>query len=99
MVSTVHVDFGLKDALVRPKLEVFQGERLIATNTGGWAASSEEAAALGAAFDRAGAFRFLDTTSRDAAILLTLEPGAYTVKLSSADKAPGATMLEVYNLR
>ena len=91
-------DFGLKDALVRPKLEVYQGERLIATNAG-WATSAEQATTLGDAFDRAGAFRFLDATSRDAAVLLTLEPGAYTVKVSSADKTAGAIMLEVYDLR
>ena len=91
-------DFGLNDALLRPKLEVYQGGRLIATNIG-WAPSAEAAATLGDAFDRAGAFQFRDASSRDAALLLNLEPGAYTVKVSSADKTPGSTMLEVYDLR
>jgi hypothetical protein len=50
------------------------------------------------AFDRAGAFRLIDEGSLDAALLLTLAPGAYTVQVTSGDGVPGATLLEVYEL-
>jgi hypothetical protein len=50
------------------------------------------------AFDRAGAFRLLDETSRDAALVLSMAPGPYTVQVKSGDGATGATLLEVYDL-
>ena len=49
-------------------------------------------------FDRAGAFRLLDENSRDAALVLTLTPGAYTMRVKSMDSNPGVTLLEVYDV-
>ena len=90
--------FGLTDALARPRLSVRQGDTLVGSNEG-WVAAERSAADLTAAFDRAGAFRLLDETSRDAALLLTLSPGAYTVQVKSADAgATGSVLLEVYDL-
>ena len=53
---------------------------------------------LNTAFDRTGAFRLLDPASRDAAVLLTLQPGAYTIQVKSGTATPGATLLEVYDV-
>jgi hypothetical protein len=102
--------FGVADALARPRLTVYQGDRVVATNEG-WGAGGTSATTLSAgpviatsvsaltsAFDRAGAFRFTDSTSRDSAVLLTLAPGAYTVQVTSGDAQPGAALLEVYDL-
>jgi hypothetical protein len=50
------------------------------------------------AFDRAGAFRLLDEDSRDAALVLSLAPAAYTVQVKSGDGTAGAVLLEVYDL-
>jgi phosphodiesterase/alkaline phosphatase D-like protein len=90
--------FGVGDALAQPVLSVHQAGRPIASNTGWAGATAAATEATLDAFDRAGAFRLADQNSRDAALVLSLAPGAYTVQVKSADGAPGATLLEVYDL-
>jgi alkaline phosphatase D len=90
--------FGVRDALAAPVLSVFQGERLIASNSA-WATTAAGPAPLVSAFDRAGAFRLLDETSRDSALVLSLSPGPYTVQVKSGDGATGSTLLEVYEVQ
>jgi hypothetical protein len=90
--------FGIRDALARPVLSVFQGERLVGSNMGWSGSNSASMEAMNDAFDRAGAFRLVDATSRDACMVLSLAPGSYTVQVKSEDSAPGATLLEVYDL-
>lgn len=90
--------FGVNDALRSPILSVHQSERLVATNSA-WAGPARAAAQdLMDAFDRAGAFRFVDDASSDAALVVSLTPGAYTVQAKSGDGAAGAVLLEVYDL-
>lgn len=89
--------FGLTDALARPQLSLFRGDALLETNTG-WNTGGDALVHLTSAFDRAGAFRLLDEASRDAAIVTTLPPGAYTAQVKSADGAAGSVLLEVYDL-
>ena len=90
--------FGVKDTLARPVLTVFQGDRLLATNSA-WAGSTRTATeAMLDSFDRAGAFRLVDETSHDASLVLSLPPGSYTVQVTSEDSGSGATLLEVYDL-
>ena len=89
--------FGVGDALTNPRLTVYQSNRALVTNDA-WAPTTEAASLLTAAFDRAGAFRFISTASRDAAVLLTLAPGVYTVHMSSANGAPGSALVEVYDV-
>ena len=81
----------------RPELAVFNGETLVAANSA-WAGDANAEILLTSAFDRAGAFRLIESSSRDAALLLNLSQGAYTVRVKSADGTPGATLLEVYDL-
>lgn len=57
---------------------------VVAVNTG-WGGT----AALSAAFTQVGAF----------ALLVTLPPGAYTVKLSGAVTTMGLGLLEIYDVR
>ena len=95
--------FGVNDALSRPILNVYQGEQLISTNSG-WGTATETVSARAAseglldAFDRAGAFRLIDETSADSALVISLAPSAYTVQVKSGDGTPGAVLLEVYDL-
>jgi hypothetical protein len=90
--------FGVNDALKNPILSVNQGERVIATNDA-WAGATRAATQdVTDAFDRVGAFRFVDETSKDAALVVSLAPGAYTVQVKSGDGSPGAALLEVYDL-
>ena len=90
--------FGVTDALAQPVLSVYQGTRLVATNSAWGGVNGASSDALTDAFDRAGAFRLVDEGSRDAALILSLPPGAYTVQVKSADAAGGSALLEVYEL-
>ncbi|MEO6244512.1 MAG: alkaline phosphatase D family protein [Opitutaceae bacterium] len=90
--------FGVSDVLAFPVLSVFQSDRLVATNLA-WGGTDDAAAdAMIGAFDRAGAFRLLDKSSSDAAVVLSLPPGSYTVQVKSGNAVPGTTLLEVYDL-
>ncbi len=80
--------FGVANPVANPALTVFRGVAQIGANTG-WGGSTD----LAAAFAAAGAFT-LSATSRDSALVLTLEPGNYTAH-ARADTA-GEVLLEVY---
>lgn len=87
--------FGLGDLLVDPYLRVVRAGETVALNDD-WG-YSEEADLIALASQQAGAFP-LDLESRDAALVLTLIPGAYTVVLSGADNGTGVALIEVYDL-
>lgn len=90
--------FGVADALMSPVLSVYKGDQLIATNNG-WAGTAPTTADEAThAFDQAGAFRFIDPSSNDTAVLLRLAPGSYTAQVKSGDGGSGAALLEVYDL-
>jgi hypothetical protein len=90
--------FGVNNALKAPVLSVQQGDRLIATNNA-WAGATRAATEdVLDAFDRVGAFRFVDEASKDAALVVSLPPGSYTVQVKSGDGTAGAALLEVYDL-
>jgi hypothetical protein len=82
--------FGVAEAVTDPQLELRFGAIIIARNSG-WDGATD----LATASRTAGAFA-LSPTSRDSAVLLTLEPGAYTAQLSSVSGATGAAMIEIY---
>ena len=61
-----------------------------------WGDGGQEAT-LRLAFLAAGAFD-LPAGSRDAAILLRLPPGGYTVQATGADGGTGVALVEIYDL-
>lgn len=87
--------FGVSDPLPLPMLSLYRGSTLLASNEN-WGLL--DAARLTTAFDQVGAFRLLGTASRDAALLLSLDPGSYTVQASSTNGALGSVLLEVYEV-
>ena len=87
--------FGVTDAVALPMISLYRGSALLASNEN-WGLL--DAPRLTAAFDRVGAFRLSGAESRDAALLLTLEPGAYTVQASNLARAAGSVLLEVYEV-
>ena len=87
--------FGVDGALAAPKLDLYRGSTVIATNTG-WS-RSPNAVEIAAAAARSGAFAF-GAGSADSALLTTLAPGAYTAIISSASNAAGVALAEVYDL-
>jgi phosphodiesterase/alkaline phosphatase D-like protein len=95
--------FGVTNALAYPVLSLYQDGRLVATNSG-WAdrprdGNAQSVADLTDAFDRVGAFRLVNETSADNAMVLSLSPGAYTAQVKSGDGASGSVLLEVYDLQ
>jgi hypothetical protein len=85
--------FGVTDPVADPRLEVRRDGARVDGNED-WAGT----AALGSAFREAGAFPLRDSASRDAALVLTVSPGAYTVTCSDAARAAGTVLLEIYEL-
>ncbi len=90
------VPFGVAGTLPDPKLQLYQGSNVLASNSA-WAGASEITAAAASV----GAFAWNDTASNDSAILATLPPGSYTVQVSGAAGSPGDTgvaLVEVYEV-
>ncbi len=87
--------FGVTGVLANPQLRIFKGSQVIAENDD-WSVASGAIAVAGAA-QSVQAFP-LSTGSRDAALLLTLSPGAYTVQVSGVGGTSGAALIEVYEV-
>lgn len=86
---------GITQPIPNPKLDLYEGQTLIASNTG-WSTASN-ASEIAAAAARIGDFE-LSTNSTDSAIFTTLQPGLYTANASPSDGKPGVVLVEVYNL-
>ncbi len=86
--------FGVSDALADPLLTLFRGSTLLATNDD-WEIS-RSGAAIAATAQRVGAFP-LNSASLDAALLVTLAPGSYSVVVAGADGGSGIALVEVYD--
>ncbi len=82
--------FGVTGFLVDPKLELYSGSTKLTENDS-WTAS------LATTFTAVGAFQ-LDAGSRDAALLTTLAPGAYTVQVSGVNNGTGEALIEIYEV-
>lgn len=85
--------FGVSSALADPALKIYQDGRLVAENDNWTTAKAENISAAA----ESGAFA-LDAQSKDAAIVLTLEPGSYTAVVSGVGQSTGAALVEVYEL-
>lgn len=83
--------FGVAGTLADPQLQVFSGATKVAENDNWLAADS-------ASFTQVGAFP-LPAGSKDAVVVATLQPGAYTAQISGNGSAnTGVAILEVYDL-
>lgn len=87
--------FGVEGTLADPRLRIYRGEQLLHENDN-WQQSStaDQVVAAGALV---GAFA-LPAGSRDAALLVTLPPGAYTAQISGVDGGSGVALVEVYEV-
>ncbi len=96
--------FGVTGALNDSVLTIYRGDAAVAQNNdwgtpqavaGGAAPAS--AAEIAAAASATGAFA-LPANSRDAAVVVTLAPGAYSAVVSGAANTTGAGLVEVYEV-
>jgi hypothetical protein len=90
--------FNVAGTLPNPQLSLFRGAAVVKTNDDWF--RDPEAALVREASVRAGAFA-LGNTSLDAAMLVFLEPGAYTVQVTppanaNAANSTGLVLIEVY---
>lgn len=85
--------FGVGNALADPVLTIYAGPTVVASNDR-WA-SGDDTTALTAAARSVGAFH-LAAGSEDAALLITLPPGGYTVEVKGKNNGEGVALLEVY---
>jgi sugar lactone lactonase YvrE len=84
--------YGVSGVLANPQLQVFQGSTLLAQNDD-W--GNDITLATVAA--QVNAFA-LDANSKDAALLLTLPPGAYTAQVSGVGNTTGVALVEIYEV-
>ncbi len=91
---TLASSFGVGGAMANPTLTIFSGQTPILANDD-WSDNADAANTAQIAHD-IGAFA-LAANSKDAAFVVTLNPGPYTVVGSSADgKGTGVVLVEVY---
>ena len=89
--------FGVAGAPADRRLGIFNGATPIAENEN-WSIVPADTTATAQAARDTGAFA-LANGSKDAALILTLMPGAYTGQVSSADGAStGTALVEIYEL-
>ena len=82
--------FGVADALADPSLALLSGAATVASNDNWLAADA-------ATMTAAGAFAFT-IGSKDAALVATLAPGAYTAPVTASGATAGVTLLEIYDV-
>jgi hypothetical protein len=84
--------YGVSGVLANPQLQVFQGNTLLAQNDD-WGGDTT----LATVAAQVNAFA-LDANSKDAALLLTLPPGAYTAQVSGVGNTTGVALVEIYEV-
>lgn len=89
--------FGVTGTLTDPRIVVYDAAGRVVAENDNWSTTEADAASLSEAAAKAGAFP-LDAGSRDAALLRTLAPGAYTAHVSGTSGTSGVTVLEVYHV-
>jgi hypothetical protein len=87
--------FNVSGALADPQMAVYHGNDVIATNND-WG-DRGAAASIRAAEDKVGAFP-LNAGSKDAAIVLDLDPALYSVKVTGVGDTTGVALVEVYEV-
>lgn len=87
--------FGVPGVLSDPQITIFSGSTVIASNAG-WSSNAATAAQISSVGASVGAFPLV-TGSKDSALLINLQPGAYTVQVTSVSGSTGVALIEVYD--
>jgi hypothetical protein len=83
--------FGVPGTLTDPKLEILSDKAVKLVENDNWSSTLESTATS------VGAFPLL-TGSRDAALVVTLPPGAYSAQVSGIANGTGEALIEVYEV-
>ena len=87
--------FGVSTVLADPMITVFSAGAVVASNAG-WGTGASTPAQISNVAAQVGAFP-LPAGSRDSALLLTLQPGVYSVQVTSVSNATGVALIEIYD--
>jgi hypothetical protein len=87
--------YGVQGTLADPKVALYTGNGTLLATNDDWQGDTEIADIARAV----GAFGWSNRDSKDAALLITLPPGAYTAQVSGADGGTGVAIVEVYDTR
>jgi hypothetical protein len=85
--------FGVTGVLADPRLTLYGAGSTVLRENDDWGGTP----ALKAAFGAVGAFQLVDD-AKDAALVATLQPGAYTVQVGGAAGQTGIALVEVYEV-
>ncbi|GAB5562427.1 MAG: hypothetical protein SynsKO_40740 [Synoicihabitans sp.] len=95
VVGPTLASYGVPNTMPNPKLSIIPlGQDFSIAANDDW----NGAPGLVDAFNSAGAFAFSENTSGDAAVVVTLPPGGYTVRVESSDGSYGNVLVEAYDL-
>lgn len=87
--------FNITGAMADPQLTLFNGAQAVIAANNDWGGTPQ----LVNTASRIGAFAVANGASRDAMLLITLEPGSYTANVSPAGTTAGGTaIVEVYEV-
>jgi len=87
--------YNVPNVMPDPQLSVFDSNSKVLGTNAGWGGS----VAITTADTSTGAFPLTNPNSADSAILLTLNPGSYTVQATSVTGKAGAALIEVYEVK
>jgi hypothetical protein len=93
--TLANAPFNVSGVLNDPFLQIYEGETLLRENDD-WDAPLSAQPALRAAATRVGAFAL--QVRRDAAMIVTLQPGSYTAKVTGFQGSTGVALVEIYEL-
>lgn len=80
---------GIADTLIDPNLELYDGQGSMLLRNDNWRSDQE---------DEIQASQLAPTDDRESAIIVTLNPGAYTGIIRGADNSTGIALFEIYKL-
>ncbi|HUR57206.1 MAG TPA: DVUA0089 family protein, partial [Opitutaceae bacterium] len=86
--------FGVTGALTDPTLALYDGSGRQLGSNDNWVSAAPQ---LSAAMASVGAYA-LTADSKDAAVMATLPPGAYTVQVTGVNNTAGTALIEIYEL-
>lgn len=86
--------FGISGALSNPRLAVIGSNQATVAANDNWSGTPT----LQAAFAAQGAFPLASADSMDAAVLVTLSPGSYSVQVSGVGDTTGEALVEIYEV-
>jgi hypothetical protein len=94
-VGPTLASFGIAAPLAAPRLQVLAADGRVLADTTSWSAGANAGAEVLETGTRSGAFPL--GSPRDAAAVLSLPPGNYTLHLTASDNGSGVALAEVYD--